>query len=69
MILTDDEAHIRRARYLSMQAQRSRAALPADEVGYNYRMTNISQRSGSRSSSSWGRSSKPEASHGSIPWL
>ena len=41
MLVTDDEALARRARHLSTQARLPGVAYDHDEVGYNYRLTNI----------------------------
>ena len=41
MIVTDDEALARRARHLSTQARLPGLAYDHDEVGYNYRLSNI----------------------------
>lgn len=41
MIVTDDEALARRARHLSTQARLPGLAYDHDEVGYNYRLTNV----------------------------
>ncbi len=41
MVVTDDEGLARRARHLSTQARLSGLAYDHDEVGYNYRLTNI----------------------------
>jgi dTDP-4-amino-4,6-dideoxygalactose transaminase len=41
MLVTDDEALARRARHLSTQARLPGPAYDHDEVGYNYRLTNI----------------------------
>lgn len=41
MLLTNDEAVARRARYLSTQAKDESEELIHSEVGYNYRLTNI----------------------------
>jgi len=41
MLVTDDEALARRARHLSTQARLPGIAYDHDEVGYNYRLTNI----------------------------
>ncbi len=41
MLVTDDEALARRARHLSTQARLPGAAYDHDEVGYNYRLTNV----------------------------
>lgn len=42
MLVTDDEALARRARHLSTQARLPGAAYDHDEIGYNYRLSNIS---------------------------
>ena len=41
MVVTDDEALARRARHLSTQARLPGLAYDHDEVGYNYRLTNL----------------------------
>jgi dTDP-4-amino-4,6-dideoxygalactose transaminase len=41
MLVTDDEALARRARHLSTQARLPGRAYDHDEVGYNYRLTNV----------------------------
>ena len=41
MLVTDDEALARRARHLSTQARLPGPAYDHDEVGYNYRLTNV----------------------------
>ncbi len=41
MVVTDDEALARRARHLSTQARLPGLAYDHDEVGYNYRLTNV----------------------------
>ena len=41
MLVTDDEALSRRARHLSTQARLPGPAYDHDEVGYNYRLTNV----------------------------
>jgi dTDP-4-amino-4,6-dideoxygalactose transaminase len=41
MLVTDDEALARRARHLSTQARLPGLAYDHDEVGYNYRLTNV----------------------------
>ncbi len=41
MILTDNEAWASRARYLTVQAKNDSAEGVHDEIGYNYRLTNI----------------------------
>jgi dTDP-4-amino-4,6-dideoxygalactose transaminase len=41
MLTTDDEALARRARHLTTQARLPGAAYQHDEVGYNYRLTNV----------------------------
>ncbi len=41
MLITDDEALARRARHLSTQARLPGLAYDHDDVGYNYRLTNI----------------------------
>lgn len=41
MIVTDDEALAKRARHLTTQARSGGAEYVHDEVGYNYRLTNI----------------------------
>jgi dTDP-4-amino-4,6-dideoxygalactose transaminase len=41
MVVTDDEALARRARHLSTQARLPGVAYDHDEVGYNYRLTNL----------------------------
>jgi len=41
MLVTDDPALARRARHLSTQARLPGAAYDHDEVGYNYRLTNV----------------------------
>ena len=41
MLVTDDEALARRARHLSTQARLPGLAYDHDEVGYNYRLTNL----------------------------
>ena len=41
MIVTDDEAFARRAKHLTTQARPDPAEYVHDEVGYNYRLTNI----------------------------
>ena len=41
MLVTDDEAIARRARHLSTQARLPGPAYDHDEVGYNYRLTNV----------------------------
>ncbi len=41
MVTTDDEALARRARHLSTQARLPGRAYDHDEVGYNYRLTNL----------------------------
>lgn len=41
MVVTDDEGLARRARHLSTQARLPGLAYDHDEVGYNYRLTNI----------------------------
>ena len=41
MLLSDDEALIRRARYLSTQARQPVAHYEHTEIGYNYRMSNV----------------------------
>ncbi len=41
MVVTDDEALARRARHLSTQARLPGIAYDHDEVGYNYRLTNL----------------------------
>ena len=41
MLVTDDEALARRARHLTTQARLPGLAYDHDEVGYNYRLTNI----------------------------
>ena len=42
MLVTDDEALARRARHLSTQARLPQRAYDHDEVGYNYRLSNLS---------------------------
>ena len=42
MLVTDDEALARRARHLSTQARLPGAAYDHDEIGYNYRLSNVS---------------------------
>ncbi len=42
MLVTDDEGLARRARHLSTQARLPGAAYDHDEIGYNYRLSNIS---------------------------
>ncbi len=42
MLVTDDEGLARRARHLSTQARLPGAAYDHDEVGYNYRLSNVS---------------------------
>jgi dTDP-4-amino-4,6-dideoxygalactose transaminase len=42
MVVTDDEALARRARHLSTQARLPGLAYDHDEVGYNYRLSNLS---------------------------
>ena len=42
MLVTDDEALARRARHLSTQARLPGAAYDHDEMGYNYRLSNLS---------------------------
>ena len=44
MLVTDDEALARRARHLSTQARLPGLAYDHDEVGYNYRLSNLSRR-------------------------
>ncbi len=41
MIVTDDEALARRAKHLTTQARLPRVEYMHDEVGYNYRLTNV----------------------------
>lgn len=41
MILTDNEVHAKRARYLTTQAKDDEVRYVHGDVGYNYRMTNI----------------------------
>ena len=41
MVVTDDEALAKRARHLSTQARLPGLAYDHDEVGYNYRLTNV----------------------------
>ena len=41
MLVTDDEALARRARHLSTQARLPQRAYDHDEVGYNYRLSNL----------------------------
>ncbi|SMC39380.1 LegC family aminotransferase [Sporomusa malonica] len=41
MIVSDDEAILRRARHLSTQAKSDELYYIHDEIGYNYRMTNL----------------------------
>ena len=41
MLVTDDETLARRARHLSTQARLPGAAYDHDEMGYNYRLSNI----------------------------
>jgi dTDP-4-amino-4,6-dideoxygalactose transaminase len=41
MIVTDDEALARRARHLSTQARLAGRAYDHDEIGYNYRLSNL----------------------------
>ena len=41
MLVTDDEALARRARHLSTQARLPGRAYDHDEIGYNYRLTNV----------------------------
>ena len=41
MVVTDDQALARRARHLSTQARLPGLAYDHDEVGYNYRLTNV----------------------------
>ena len=41
MLVTDDEAIARRARHLSTQARLPGAAYDHDDMGYNYRLTNV----------------------------
>ena len=41
MVTTDDEALARRVRYLSTQARLPGRAYDHDEVGYNYRLSNL----------------------------
>jgi dTDP-4-amino-4,6-dideoxygalactose transaminase len=41
MVVTDDEALARRARHLSTQARLPGLAYDHDEIGYNYRLTNV----------------------------
>ena len=41
MLVTDDEGLARRARHLSTQARLAGPAYDHDEIGYNYRLTNI----------------------------
>jgi dTDP-4-amino-4,6-dideoxygalactose transaminase len=41
MVVTDDEALARRARHLSTQARLAGRAYDHDEIGYNYRLSNV----------------------------
>jgi dTDP-4-amino-4,6-dideoxygalactose transaminase len=41
MILTDDEQFAARARYLTTQAKDDEVRYVHDDIGYNYRMTNV----------------------------
>jgi perosamine synthetase len=41
MLVTDDEGHARRAKYLTTQAKDDAVEFVHGEVGYNYRLTNV----------------------------